>query len=196
MRTVWGYDVSANSLDPIISVADFNTATGSAFATNPRLESAIKAASQAIRNYCGWHICPSLSCTAYLTGGAFVVRLPACYVSSVTSVTENGTELDSGEFDWRRDGLLKRANIPWSDKWDGIEAVYTAGYGVDAVPDLVDAVCNIVVGILTVAPGVMSESADGVSISYSASASSVAAALTSAQKSALSPYKVVNSYAA
>ena len=195
MRTPWGYD--AEDLGPIISVNQFHAITDCAYMDNPRVESALLAASQAIRNYCGWHISPSVQCTAYPEGGAIVAKLPAGYVSEIVRITEDGTVLSSGDYEWRRDGLIKRA-FPhrWSSKWDGIKAEYMAGYEAEAVPDLVEAICAITTGVMSVSAGVISESADGVSISYSQSASSIAAGLTAAQKSALESYKVVSSHGA
>lgn len=197
MRTAWGYDVE-NDIAPMISVEEFNELTGNTYYANERAESAIKAASQAIRNYCGWHICPSMECTAYPAGGGIIMKLPAAYVSSITKITENGEELTAKtDYEWRRDGLLKRSrHHRWSDSWDSIEVKYTAGYDTDAVPDLAEAVCAIVAGVLAVSAGITSESADGVSISYSANAASIAAGLTSQQKRALEPYRVVSSHAA
>jgi len=197
MRTAWGYDVE-NGIDPIISVSKFHEMTGNAYFTNNRAEAAVKAASQAIRNYCGWHVCPSVKCTAYPVGGSIVTKLPAAYVSSITKITENGRELMANvDYEWRRDGLLKRTkHHRWNDSWDGIIAEYTAGYTDEAVPDLAEAVCAIAAGVLAVSPGVTSESADGVSISFSANAASVAAGLTSQQKKALDPYRVISSHAA
>lgn len=194
MRTAWGYDVE-DSFDPIISVADFDSMTGGNYSSNPRVEAALMAASQAVRNYCGWHITPSVDCTAYPAGGTNVMRLPAGYVSAIDTVTEDETVVDSTTYEWKRSGLIRRRCRPWSDSWDGITVEYTAGYDPEAVPDLCEAVCAIASGVLSVAPGVVQESADGVSISYSSSASSIAAAITSQQKSALEPYRVVNSYA-
>ena len=176
MRTPWGYD--AEDLGPIVSLEQFHVITNCAYMDNLRLDSALYAASQAIRNYCGWHICPSVKCTAYPEGGAIVAKLPAGYVSEIVKITEDGSELK------------------WSGKWDSIEAEYMAGYEADAVPDLVEAVVAITVGVLSVSAGVISESADGVSISYSQSASSIAAGLTAAQKSALEAYKVVSAHGA
>lgn len=197
MRTAWGYDISATTLDPLLSVSEFNTITGSAFASNPRVESALKAASQVIRNFCGWHISPSYSCTVNPEGDDYIKRLPAGYVSAISKITDDGVELATTGYEWRSDGLVKRAypNI-WSHTWNGVEVVYTAGYNIAAVPDLAEAVAAITAGVLSVSAGVASESADGVSISYSASASSIAAALTAQQKSVLEFYKVVNAHAA
>ena len=197
MRTAWGYDVE--ELEPLISVWEFNQMTGNLYNDNSRVESALAAASQAIRNYCGWHICPSLECTAYPAGGGKVAKLPAGYVSEILSIVEDGEELSESQYEWRRDGLIRRTEFKnWSCGWDSIEASYVAGFEIGAVPDLAEAVRAIVEGVIAVAgsAGVVSESADGVSISYSANASSIAAALTAAQKNALEPYKVVNSYAA
>lgn len=197
MRTAWGYDVE--ELEPLISVWEFNEMTGGAYNGNSRVEPALAAASQAIRNYCGWHVCPSLECTAYPAGGGKIARLPAGYVSDILSITEDGEELSESQYEARSDGLIRRTEFKnWSCGWDSIEVSYVAGFEIKAVPDLAEAVRAIAEGVIAVAgsAGVMSESADGVSISYSANASSIAAALTAAQKNALEAYKVVNSHAA
>ena len=192
MRTAWGYEVSGE-IQPIISEEQFNQMTGSAYSGNTRIESALAAASQAIRNYCGWHVAPSMSCVAYPEGGSPVMRLPAGYVSSVTKVTEGSEELS--DYEWRSDGLLRR-DRNWPDKWESVKVEYAAGYDAAAVPDLAETVCSIVSGVLSISAGVSSESADGVTISYRQDASSIAASLTSQQRSALEPYKVISSHAA
>lgn len=192
MRTAWGYEVDG-TISPIISVDQFNQMTGGAYTGNPRIESALAAASQAIRNHCGWHVAPSMSCVAHPVGGTHVMRLPAAYVSAIAKVTEDGVEL--ADYEWRSDGLLRNKRR-WCEKWNGVEVEYTAGYDSAAVPDLAEAVCAIAAGVLSVSAGVTSESADGVTISYRQDAASIAASLTSQQKSALEPYKVVSSHAA
>lgn len=195
MMTAWGYEVNA-VMRPIIEANTFHAITGDAFSANPRVRSALMAASQAVRNACGWHITPSLHCTAHPDGGAAVMRLPAGYVSGIDSISVDGETISAGEYQWRSDGLVKRTQgRKWPDDWGAIEVAYTAGYAADAVPDLVEAVVAIASGVLSVSAGVISESADGVSVSYSANASSIAAALTAQQQAALAPYKVVNSHA-
>ena len=196
MRTAWGYDT--DHIEPLLSVEDFNAMTGGAHSGNTdRLRAALEAASQAIRNYCGWHISPSLDCKAYTEGDGKLIKLPASYVSEIKSVIEDGVELTSGEYEWRFDGLLRRACFRnWSGRWNAIEIDYTAGYDIAAVPDLAEAVRAITESVLAVSAGVMSESADGVSISYSVNASSIAAALTPQYKYALEIYKVVSSHGA
>ena len=192
MRTAWGYEVEA--MTPLLSIEKFDSMTGGAYSGNTRAESALLAASQAVRNYCGWHICPSIRCKAYPVGGSKVTKLPAGYVSEISKITEDGVELSGGQYEWRHDGLLRRTQFRnWSCGWDAIEVEYTAGYSIEAAPDLAEAVRAIAEGVIAVSAGVTSESADGVSISYSANAASGAAALTSAQKAALAAYKVVSS---
>ena len=195
MRTAWGYDVE--HLEPLFSVEEFNEMTGDAYAGNERIESALAAASQAIRNYCGWHICPSLSCEAYPMGGGKVIKLPASYVSSINSVTESDKELTEGQYEWRPNGLLRRTCFRnWSARWNSISVKYDAGFDVDALPDLKEAIRAITEGVLAVSAGITSESADGVSISYSSNSSSIAAALTQSYKNTLEIYKVVSSHGA
>ena len=195
MMTPWGYEMA--TLTPIVSVASFNTMTGSVYATNPRVETALLAASQAIRNRCGWHISPSATCTAYPNGGSNMLKLPAGYISGITSITEDGAVIPDTDYSWRRDGLVKRKEHMWTPNWGGLSVVYTAGYEAGATPDLVEAVRAITEGVLAVSAGVTSESADGVTISYSANASSIANALvgTGSYDFMLAPYKVVNAHA-
>ncbi len=195
MRTPWGYDV-ADQLDPLLSASEFDEITNGAYASNPRVNSALLAASQVVRNYCGWHVCPAVECSAEPMGGGNVRRLPAGYVSEITSVAENGETVDPSEYEWRKDGLIRRKGCThWAHGWNAVEVEYIAGFDIESVPDLAEAVAAITAGVLSVSAGVSSESADGVSISYSASASSIAAALTAQQRSALEAYKVVSAHA-
>lgn len=196
MLTAWGYE--AEDLPSLLSIQDFNSMTGNRYAGDMRAVVALDAASQAVRNACGWHISPSLSCKAVpLLVQPRLVALPANAVTAVSKVKENGVELTSGQYEWRRDGLVRRACFKcWPTNWNAVEVEYSAGYDADAVPDLKEAVRSIAEGVLAVAAGVNSESADGVTISYSANAASVAAALTEQQRMALMPYKLVSNHAA
>lgn len=197
MFTAWGYEVDADSIPPLLSTADFDSMTGGRYAGDLHAASALSAASQAIRNFCGWHVSPSLECHARLTANGKLCRIPAGYVSDVATVAEDGSELSEGQYEWRRDGIMRRACFRnWAGGWDAVVVDYTAGYDAGAVPDLAEAVRAIAEGVLAVSAGVTSESADGVSISYSANASSIAAALTEQQRVALMPYRLVSAHAA
>ena len=192
MYTAWGYEIDADGIPPLLSAEAFNEITGGKYSGDAHVETALQAASQAIRNACGWHVSPSLSCTASPLPSGNVVKLPANLVSGISSITESGEEVT--DYEWLSNGLVRKDG--WCPGWGAIEASYTAGYEPAAVPDLMEAVRSIAEGVLAVSTGVVSESADGVSISYSANASSIAAALTSQQRDALAPYRLVSSHAA
>lgn len=195
MHTPWGYTVDA--LPPMVDVDTFDAATGNRWYGDERTEAALAAASAAIRNVSGWHICPSLDCTATITARGKVAKIPAKLVTAIESVTEDGVELGAGQFEARHDGLLRRCQFRnWTPTWDGIVVSYEAGYEVDAVPDLVAAVVQVAEAVLAVPTGVASESAGGVSVSYSTAAASVAASMTTQLVDALAPYRLVSSHAA
>lgn len=202
MRTAWGYDVDGE-LPPLLGVECFQTMTGGRFGIGPEVESALAAASQAVRSACGWHICPPLDCTAKVTAVGKMAKLPAAYVSEVETVKERdphtgdwATLTIPGEVEWRHDGLLRRRCFRnFSPMWDGVEVEYTAGFEPEAVPDLAQAVAGIAEGVLSLPRGVASESADGVAVTYTASAQSVAGAMTSQFRAQLAPYRVVSANA-
>ena len=192
MYTPWGYQVE--ELPPIISEDTLNEATGNAWAGDVRLATAIEAASAAIRNECGWHITPSLECVAYLSPNGKVAKLPANLVTEIISVSEDGRDLNPGDFEARHDGLMRRANFRnWSKKWDGIRVTYVAGY--ETAPELQSIAINLVEAALTTPTGVASESAGGVSISYKTAAMTVTAATLGSMKSTLAPYRLVSAHA-
>ena len=202
--TPWGYSVA--SLPALMTVAEFHALTANKYAdmSTDQLEAAIAAASGAVRNICGWHVTPSLECSAKLTAGddltgerVRIVALPATYVSGIVSVTENGTELGAGDFAAMSNGLLRRACFKaWPNNWNAIEVDYIAGFDAEAVPDFTNAALHVIEAALSIPTGVTSETAGGVSISYSAEASAVASMMAQRMAGALAPYKVVRAYAA
>lgn len=205
MLTAWGYEIEGSSIPPLLSVDAFDDMTGGKYRGDLRAASALSAASQAVRNACGWHVAPSLRCSyaAQRIGDelgkpARLLTLPALAVTAVVSVTELGFELDAGEYEWARDGLVRRACFRcWPTAWNSVSVSYDAGFDTAAVPDLAEAVRAIAEGVVAIggAAGVRSESADGVTVAYNMDASSIAAALTEQQRAALSPYRLVMAHA-
>ena len=165
MLTAFGYEVE--DLPPLISVDEFNLATGGAYAGDPRLDIALASASGLIRMACRWHVAPNLECTLTTSASGRLLQLPALAVTDISSVTEDGRELAAGEYEYMRQGLLRRACFrDWTRTWGGITVNYSAGF--DEVPaELEDLVLARVQGELALPYGVKSESAGGVSISYS-----------------------------
>lgn len=200
MLTAWGYEVDSGGVPPLLGSTAFDEMTGGRYSGDLRAAAALSAASQAVRNACGWHVSPSLACACTvqrIEPGQRVISLPANAVTAISSVTESGTALDAGGYEWSRDGLIRRACFKrWPTAWGAVRVEYTAGLDADAAPDLMQAVASIAEGVLTVPRGVTNETADGVSVSYASAAASIAAALTEQLMAQLAPYRLVRSHAA
>ena len=55
--TSWGYTLTGiDNLPDMLTAEEFNKFTARKYMTDGRVESNIKAAGMAIRNYCGWHV--------------------------------------------------------------------------------------------------------------------------------------------
>ena len=190
--TPWGYEVDGD-VAPIITPSQFNDMTGNRWANDERADAAIAAASAAVRNSCGWHVSPAMSCRATLdTDGGASLWLPTSCLNSVTSLTVGGAEVEG--YQWSRIGqILPDERIP-----AGLQAA-TVEYvaGMDAPGDIAAMVAGIASRALAISPGVTSETAGGVSVSFASSLSMVAyASLTDTDRDALAAYRVVRSHAA
>ena len=186
--TPWGYDIDAQSIPDIMTVSDFNQITGNKYAGNASIEPAIKAAQDAIRNYCGWHVSPSLKCS--FTDDSLpkkrVIQLPATHVTSVTSVTVGNENVT---FRAKQNGLVRTDYPMTQDEWQDATIVYQAG--LDSCAVVKDLIVHRVVHALAVPAGVQSETAGGVSITYTASwtSNNRATNLPDDNLTVLSPYR-------
>lgn len=199
VMTEWGYTLpDVDTIPDILTTDEFNTMTGGKFAGDARIPAAIKAACGAVRNYCGWHVSPALSCvvsSAALYGNGSLKRvgadvllqLPARLVSGVTSVTIDG----DAHTDYRIEpnGLIYLFDAPALTRKSEIEITYTAGTASEVVKDLV---ANNVTHSLASSYGVTSESAGGMSITYNGGwvNADKASALTDVTKEALTSYRL------
>lgn len=214
----WGYIYDAETLPDLITTNDFANFTNSKFGTtDTRIAANIPSASASIRNYCGWHISPSLDCGMLynvhdlrdaFVGGDLLIQLPATFVTEIKKVVLNAKwnadaddwdgEIieDSDRFDFGMgDGLLKVYDVGLLDRRAKIFVKYTAGYNNTAIPLVKEIACNSVARALTSSYGVTSETAGGVSISYSSTWSGRGSgALTDDTRETLGAYKVKGVY--
>ena len=200
--TNWGYTITdADALADMLPQADFNTMTANKFAGDVRIPASLSAASMGVRNHCGWHVSPPQACEfseRLLYGNGrikrvnndFLVQLPAAFVTGVSTVTIDGEAWT--DFTFEQNGIVHLFDVAPVSRKTEITVRYTAG-----IPDaLMGSIKEIITGRATralVAPnGVSSESAGGVSISYSASWANGggAGALQSTDLETLEPYKV------
>lgn len=200
--TTWGYTIpDAEALDPILTVEEFNAATAGKYSGDARIEPSIKAASAAVRDYCGWHVTPALGCTltervlagngrVKRSGPDLLIQLPATLVTEVTSVTLDGVELT--DYDLAPNGILRLFDVCRLDRKSQIVVSYTAGLSDGMSDALKELIAGRVIHALAQPYGVQSESAGGVSITYSGSwaASASATALPDDNRATLEPYRV------
>lgn len=193
--TPWGYGIDGDALPALITPVEFDYATGGRWSGDSRVAPSIDAVSAAIRSYCGWHVGPSLACAMELDGEPGDIWLPVAHLSSVEGVEVGGEAAEVAGFNRR--GRVRLA-CPVPRGLGNVSVSFTAGIAVEHAPDLGMAVADAVVGLIALdSYGIASETAGGVSISYSGSALSSQGMLLPANvRAALAPYKVVRAHAA
>ena len=202
LLTTWGYTLAdADTLTPMLTPSEFNALTANKYAGDARIEPNINAASMAVRNYCGWHIWPALACAlserqllgngrVKRVGPDLLIQLPATFVSAVTSIELDGVE--HSDYDLAPNGILRLFDVGHTDRRTRIAVSYTAGLADGMMDGIRELIAGRVNHALAQPYGVQSESAGGVSVTYSASwaASANASALPDDNRDTLDPFRV------
>lgn len=202
LQTQWGYTITdADALTEMLSEADFDTMTANKYAGDVRIEPNIAAACAAIRNYCGWHVYPALACSmterllagngrVKRAGADILIQLPATFVSAVTEVTVGG--IAHTDYDIASNGIIRLFDVGRIDRKTQVIVKYVAGLPEGMMDGVKDLIAGRVNHALAQPYGVQSESAGGVSVTYSASwaASASASSLPDDNKEVLAPFKV------
>lgn len=200
--TTWGYTITdADALEPMLSEDDFNTLTANKYAGDARIAPNLNAACAAIRNWCGWHVYPAQACTmterllagngrVKRVGPDLLIQLPATFVSVPASVTIDGAPFD--DYDIEPNGILRLFDVGPIGRKAQVTVTYTAGLSDGMMDGIKELIAGRVNHALAQPYGVQSESAGGVSVTYSASwaASASASALPDDNKDVLAPFKV------
>lgn len=214
LLTNWGYYIAEEEsgdepfvMDPLLSVAEFDDFTAGKYEGDDRIEPNIKAASSAIRNYCGWHIYPSYSCEFLTTlhdravtrvGGGLMIQLPAMYISFVEAIDIGGTEYTSDSEDTHfvitPNGMIRLFGLDLSgmQPYTQVKVYYSAGVPDELMDGLKELVAHRVTHALASSGGIQSETAGGVSITYSANWTNSArsTALADDNKEVIAPYRL------
>lgn len=167
----------------------------------------LNAAGDTIRNFCQWHIYPSLTVTQQIVPiqPDGTIMLPSLYVTNVASVTINGVELDPTAYRWHQAGYIKRhrqAYFQWplypledeqrfreypSALSRFAEVTYTHGYS--TLPPIVAAVgMELTTRALELPSGVASRISSG---PYSIDLVALGIVLTDDQRRRLGPFTLV-----
>src|SRR5690625_6732539 len=88
----------------------------------------VAAATQMIRDYCGWHIAPVEEETLVLDGtGTNTLLLPSRRVVQVSQVLVRDEPLDSAGYEWSAIGALRRLGGVWPAGSRGVEGTVEPG---------------------------------------------------------------------
>lgn len=191
VQTPWGYTVA--HLPSIIDVEEFDKLTGNALSSSDeRKEAILDAVSAAVRDWCGWHVSPSLECVYTGEGAGRLLKLPALGVTKVDRLAVLGEDVE--DYEWRDDGLIRLSPCHrFPGKWRSVVCEYTAGFGVMGIGQIV---AQIASNALVAAPGVSEEHAGNVGITYNRTGDGITGgvSLLDRDKAALSPYRLVRGW--
>ncbi|MBQ1292609.1 MAG: hypothetical protein IIY21_01105 [Clostridiales bacterium] len=193
LLTNWGYTIeNTASLPDLMTVAEFDALTGNKFAGDARVSSLLASAQITVRNFCGWHLYPSLPCKfeADSIDVSRCIQLPSRFVSGVSSVKLRDTDIV--DYHVKTNGLVFLDGSVLGRSWNDVEVRFTSGLGAAQIGALKEILAGRIANALTNSYGVQSESAGGVSITYSLNWAShaSAASITDPLIAALMPYKV------
>ena len=204
LQTTWGYTITdADEMQDMMSEAEFNQITANKYAGDVRITPNLAAACMGIRNYCGWHVYPSLECSfseRLLSGNGWIkragtdilIQLPAAFVTEISKVLIG--EEESTDFDFESNGLVRVFDVYQHavNRKTIITVKYTAGVSDALMGGLKELVSHRITHALASSNGVNSETAGGVSVTYNANwvNSARATALPDDNKEVLAPYKV------
>lgn len=206
----WGYIIDAETLPNFLTFGEFNNFTNGKFGADMRITSNIPAATESIRNYCGWHIAPSLTCGMLynvrdlrdaFVGSDLLVQLPSTYVTSIEKVVVNAV-WNADTNGWDGDvitdydigmgtGLLRIYDVGALDRKSKIFIKFVSGY--ETAPASIKGLTADCISHSVANPyGVSSESAGGVSVSYSGvwAGMSASSSLPSETKEVLEAYRL------
>lgn len=188
--TPWGYSVEVNSgtaIPSIISVADFKLLCPGLSSTDNEIQAVLNSVSSAVRDWCGWHVAPSLACTFVGNGEGRLLVLPSMGVTGITSLEVD--EVATTDYEWTAAGMLRLKKGQFPDTWRSVECVYTAGFTSAAIGQ---AVAQIASNAIAAAPGVANERAGNVSITYNATGSGITGGVSLLPRdyALLSPYRL------
>jgi hypothetical protein len=208
--TTWGYTVDAETLPDFITVQDFNAFTANKFVGDTRIAANIPSATAAIRNYCNWHIYPSLPCGVlyrvqdirdYFVGSDLLIQLPATFITGIEKIVLNAVYNGStgdydgdvlADYELENNGMLRIYDVGRPDRKAKIFIKYQAGLSDAQMSAIKELTAHRVSHAVSSSYGVMSEAAGGVSVTYNSSwaGNTRSTALPDDNREVLEPYRV------
>lgn len=152
-----------------------------------------KAAQEAIRRYCGWHIAPNITETLTVDAyGGRTLLLPSKHVTDVTAITIDDTDV-TGQCDWSEAGVITLRAGQWPDRPRSVHVTLSHGWEPEEVPDVQQLILQLARRARGM-PGngmIQSQTVNGASVGYfSAGGGPLSLQLLQIEKEALAPYKL------
>lgn len=201
MITSWGYEIlNVDRLPEILNAGEFNAMTANKFACDQRIQSMITSITASIRNYCGWHVAGNIECSVSYTfddlhvtrhGHDLLIQLPSRCATAITKIMINDIEINPQHFYLKQSGLLRIYNLcKFYNRYDIITINFMSGLSDEA--GIKGVIASRVSNALSGTAGISSETAGGVSISYSQSfvAGTNPVALLTADREYLLQYRI------
>lgn len=187
--TDYGYSVEGE-LPSLISVEDFMMLCPGLSATYDQMQAVLDAVSSAVRDYCGWHVSPSIECDYVGRGIGDLLLLPGMNVTDVETLSISGEP--TTDYEWTGAGMVRLTSGRFPDSWRSAECVYTAGYSAAVIAHIV---AQIASNAIVAAPGVSSERAGNVSITYNQTGTGITGgvSLLSRDRELLARYRLAES---
>lgn len=110
LDTQWGYSVEVDGakLPPLLTAEQFDAMGGADMSASPEAKAAtVAAASQAIRDWCGWHVAPRLWCRFPVQSGRGVMMPVMAVEAGSLTYTGEAVEVGASSF-----GALYRQPVP------------------------------------------------------------------------------------
>lgn len=157
-------------------------------ADDPETARLLGAALAAAQRYCGWPVLFTEDDVVTLDGpGCSLLVLPTLRLIELTSVVEDGTELDVADLTWSPRGLVRKRpgsyRLGWTAEFGGL--VVTMNHGFESAPDFESAVLSAVDRVSAEVGGARS-----VVGPFQYPTSAVGAAFTAYERSILDSYRL------
>lgn len=153
----------------------------------------LNAATQAIRNECGWHVAPIITETLVLDGtGGPDLLVPSLRVRSLSRVVNDGTVIDPSEVKFSRRAGVLTLRSGWSREVGSIEIEMTHGYTNEEVADVAGLIVTLTQRAAAGARGVAQQSIGPASVKYGTGrdGAPLAVPLMESEKETLAPYRL------
>ena len=149
---------------------------------------ALALACAAVRDYCGWHIAPSITQTVTTRGnGQRDLLLPTMYLTDVSAATNDGVPVTVTE--WDEVGVVRFPDWPaWSTTMRGVTVTITHGY--DSCPEALAGAIRSMAARGVTGLGVTRSQVGQVSRQYASGAADGALGATEAELAIIRRYRI------